>query len=83
MIRQVQSKGGTDKWTERNQNRPIKAKSIFEDQPFEKRIDNGRQEALTPTYFPLAPTQKLLGVGQLSIANLLGDVSGLFGVFFR
>ena len=83
MIRQVRGKGGTDKWTERNQNRPIQAKSIVEDQPFEKRIDNGCQGAPTPSYFPLAPTQKLVGVGQLNIANLLGDVSGLYGVFFR
>ena len=34
-------------------------------------------------FFSLGLTEKIVGVGHMTIAYLLGDFSGMYGVFFR
>ena len=48
-----------------------------------KRIDHGCQKGSMPSFSPLPPTQMIVGVGHMIIAYLLGDVSGMCGVFSR
>ena len=50
--------------------------------PFKKVLVTVVKEGQRRLVFPLPPTQNLVGVGHMTIANLLGDVSGLYGVFF-
>ena len=56
--------------------KPTQAKSVVEDQPFEKVIDNSRQGGSKPSWFSLPPTQNPVGVVHITIVNLLEYVSG-------
>ena len=79
---QVQGKRGKGKWTESNQHGPRMDRASLRNNPLKKGIDHGRQGGSTLYCFPLPPTLNIFGVGHMTIANTLGDVSGLYGVFF-
>ena len=59
------------------------AKELLKIDPLEKETDHCCQRGSKPSFFTLPPTQKPVGVSHTTIANLLGYVSGLYGVFFR
>ena len=63
---------------------PRQDKSVVENRPLENFIiDHGCQGGSTSSFFLLLPTQKLVSIGHMSIANILVYVSGLYGVLFR
>ena len=79
---QVWVKTGKIKWTESDQHRQRRARALLSTYPLEKGIGHGCQGGSIPYSFTLPHTQTIVGVGHLVISNLLGDLSGLYGVFF-
>ena len=58
------------------------ARTFLRTDPLEKGTDHSGQGGPTPSFF-LPHAQNIVGVGHMTIANLLGDVSGLYAVIFR
>ena len=83
MSRRVHDNTGKGKWTEINQHGSRLDRELLRTDPLKKGIDRGHQGGLTPSCFPLTHTQKRVVVGHIIIDNLLGDVSVLYGLFFR
>ena len=82
MIILVQGNRRKGKWTKTNQHGPSQAKSSLRTNPLKKNNDHSRQRGSTLYCFYSPPTQKIFGVGHMTIAYLLVDVSGMYLVFF-